>query len=576
MEPAALSKPTRLPTLLHWLAWGLVAAALLRAGLLAFAAERQLAWVPWADVTAAGIVWSVIGMVVETSRRLPEHDRGAWLGVAVAMGFSASGVSQQVLLGVAQLSMALVAQLAGAGIASLLSVATLAANSDRQEPAAVRGFQALADLVAILGAVTLIGVVRSPIAGQAGNHIALGEVFAIVTDLVLIVVVVLLLITSPRALRAIQAMLWLMVTLRVLSLIGLPALPGVEARELLETLRASLSAPAILRWIEHRPDSIQSGHQMVAAWSPIPQVVVWLALAHTIIARDIAPAPALALLGIEVLRVTIRAVRRQHQLRRWWQVVQTERRARMAERAAAQEQITALARLVHDQAAPLSGLDRIYREIERAGIHGVARRIGDHLGLLLSLASQLRVALSDRPLTKRPPVVVEVLPIVRAVIDAAAERAQITRVDLFWAMSSEGATVLGDAAALRRVLDNLVTNALDATSAGGQVAVELWDDRRYPGWLTISVRDTGPGLTDEVREQVFRPGQMKSAGPGMGLGLGIVRELTELMGGVYGVTSRPGEGSAFWIRLPYAEQRQTLSIRTPQRRGGRDADHADH
>jgi hypothetical protein len=259
-------------------------------GLLAFAAERQLAWVPWADVTAAGIVWSVIGMVVEASRRLPDHDRGAWLGVAVAMGFSASGVSQQMLLGVAQLSMAPVAQLAGAGIASLLSVATLAANSDRQESAAMRGFQALADLVAILGAMTLIGVVLIPLAGQAGNHIALGQVFAIVRDLALVVVVVLLLVTSPRALRAIQAILWLMVALRVLSLIGFPALPGVEARELLETLRASLSAPAVLRWIEHRPDSIHSGHQLVVAGSPIPQVVVWLALAHTIIARDITPA----------------------------------------------------------------------------------------------------------------------------------------------------------------------------------------------------------------------------------------------------------------------------------------------
>lgn len=102
MEAGSLSNSPRLPALLHWLAWGLVVAALLRAGLLAFAAERQLAWVPWADVTAAGIVWSVIGMVVEASRRLPEHDCGAWLGVAVAIGFSACGVSQQVLLGVAQ------------------------------------------------------------------------------------------------------------------------------------------------------------------------------------------------------------------------------------------------------------------------------------------------------------------------------------------------------------------------------------------------------------------------------------------------------------------------------------------
>ena len=66
-------------------------------------------------------------------------------------------------------------------------------------------------------------------------------------------------------------------------------------------------------------------------------------------------------------------------------------------------------------------------------------------------------------------------------IDAAAERAQITRADLCWAMSSAGTAVPGDAVVLQRVLDNLVTNALDATSAGGQVVVERQDDRRHPG-----------------------------------------------------------------------------------------------
>lgn len=566
MEPGSPSKPTRLPALLHWLAWGLVAAALLRTGLMAVYAGRQLAWLPWEDVTAAGIVWGVISMVVRTSGRLPDHDRRIFLGLASVLGLSASGISQQAMLDVAQLRMVPIMQLAGASIASILSIATLAVNPDHQEAAASRALQATMDVVAILGATALTGVVLSPLAIPTGAPIPPGQIFAIVIDLALILIVLLLLITSPGALRAIQGFFWLMVSLRLLSLFGLPGMSAAQTLELVETLRASLSAPAVLRWIAHRPAGVQHGYQFADTGSPIPQAAVWFALASVIIARDIPRAPGLGLFGVEVVRTALYAAHRQRQLRRWWHMVQAERQARVAERTAAQERITALARLVHDQAAPLSGLDRIYREIERAAIHGMARRIGDQLGLLLGLASQLRASLGDRPLTKRAQVAVAVLPIVRATIDAAAERAQLAKVDLFWAMSSDGATVLGDAASLRRVLDNLVTNALDATCEGGQVAIELWDDRRYPGWLTISVRDTGSGLSDAAREQVFTPGQVKPAGPGMGLGLSIVRELTELMGGVYGVTSRPGEGSAFWIRLRYAEQSQVLQQK--QRIGG--------
>ena len=145
MEPGSPSKPTRLPALLHWLAWGLVAAALLRTGLMAFYAGRQLAWLPWEDVSAAGIVWGVISMVVRTSGRLPDHDRRVFIGLASVLGLSASGISQQAILDVAQLRMVPIMQLAGAGIASILSITTLAVNPDHQEASASRALQACRD-----------------------------------------------------------------------------------------------------------------------------------------------------------------------------------------------------------------------------------------------------------------------------------------------------------------------------------------------------------------------------------------------------------------------------------------------
>ncbi|MFV9505263.1 MAG: sensor histidine kinase [Oscillochloridaceae bacterium umkhey_bin13] len=542
-----MSQAPRQPAWHPWVAWGLVAFALLRASLpLAYPAWPPTRF-PWIEILTVSVGWSVIGLIVSVAVRLPALDRGVWLRWAMILGVWVSSLSQHLLLTGIPLRHPPLVQLTSASLTSLLIVVTMATHIDRHEWVLTRGVQAAVDLLAILCGMTLLSLVVTPptlattLAITA--HVPISTVAAVVIDLALIVLVVLLLILSPQALRAILAFLWLMVALRVLSLTGLPTLVGDDLGSLVEPLRASLSGPAVLRWLGHRPTMIPTEQLFSATGSPLPPLVGGLALAGGILTPATQPAPLLGLLALEATRATLQAVRRQHQLRRWWHVIQTERQARMAERAAAQEQLTALARLVHDQAAPLSGLDRIYREIERAGIHGMARRIGDHLGLLLSLAGQLRVALSNRPLTKRPPVRVNVLPIMRAVIDAAAERAQLAKVDIFWVMSSEGATVLGDAAALRRVLDNLVTNALDATRAGGQVAIELWDDQQHPDWLTISVRDTGAGLP----EAPPRPTDLR-----LGLGLGIVHDLTTMMGGVTGGTRAPATGSVCWIRLRYA------------------------
>ena len=106
----------------------------------------------------------------------------------------------------------------------------------------------------------------------------------------------------------------------------------------------------------------------------------------------------------------------------------------------------------------------------------------------------------------------------------------------------------GDAGRLLQVASNLVENALRATGSGGRVEVIA-----RPGRL--SVRDTGPGLTEEDLDHAFERFYLHrkyGAGPavGTGLGLTIVKDLTEAMEGSVDVVSEPGVGTTFTIALP--------------------------
>ena len=112
--------------------------------------------------------------------------------------------------------------------------------------------------------------------------------------------------------------------------------------------------------------------------------------------------------------------------------------------------------------------------------------------------------------------------------------------------------VLGDGERLRRVLLNLVDNAIKYTPAGGRVALSL---QRLNDRACLSVRDTGIGLSEAEREQVFqrfyRAGAARDHGArGSGLGLCIAMSIVEAHGGSLEVTSRVGEGSMFRVCLP--------------------------
>ena len=113
-------------------------------------------------------------------------------------------------------------------------------------------------------------------------------------------------------------------------------------------------------------------------------------------------------------------------------------------------------------------------------------------------------------------------------------------------------TVKGDQARLSQALGELVENAVIFTPAGGQVTVEARAVEE--DWVTVAVRDTGPGISPEEQEQVFDRfyrGSLAESGhvPGTGLGLSIAQEIMRAHGGRVTVESKLGEGSTFTLRL---------------------------
>jgi len=104
----------------------------------------------------------------------------------------------------------------------------------------------------------------------------------------------------------------------------------------------------------------------------------------------------------------------------------------------------------------------------------------------------------------------------------------------------------------------VLANAVKFTPSGGAVEVRLVVESvaGSPSAAVISVRDSGQGIAGDDLERIFEK-FVRIAGPGTpgtGLGLSISRELARLHGGDLTVTSAPGLGSTFAIRIPLADQ----------------------
>ncbi len=179
-------------------------------------------------------------------------------------------------------------------------------------------------------------------------------------------------------------------------------------------------------------------------------------------------------------------------------------------------------------------------------LRGEAHRL---LGLIDDILDLSRLESGKMQLKQRPVALEEV---VRGAVETSRALAKKYEVTLASDYAEGVPALLVDEVKLRQVAVNLIVNAVKFSPRGGTVRVRTRPEGRY---VRLEVSDDGPGIAPDAATHIFElfgqgaDADHQSRG-GLGIGLHLVKRLTELHGGHVGVNSREGEGSTFWVRLP--------------------------
>jgi signal transduction histidine kinase len=219
-----------------------------------------------------------------------------------------------------------------------------------------------------------------------------------------------------------------------------------------------------------------------------------------------------------------------------------------------------LASVSHEMKTPLTSIIG-YLEIIEDGIDGSSPEVTNALRvvqrnvdrLFAVIADLLTAGRTDAPLLRSP---TDIHRLARIALEAAGPAAAAAGVHLV-PLSATGESALGvpvDPIKVGRVLDNLVSNAVKYSKAGGGVRLDIHLDR-VADELILTVADDGVGISPgdqrQLFERFFRAETARvNAIPGVGLGLSIVHELVSAHQGSIGVVSELGVGTTVTVRLP--------------------------
>ena len=112
-------------------------------------------------------------------------------------------------------------------------------------------------------------------------------------------------------------------------------------------------------------------------------------------------------------------------------------------------------------------------------------------------------------------------------------------------IENDARTVRADSSYVKRILGNLVSNAVQAMPEGGKLTVQAHRERND---VVITVKDTGIGIPEDLKDKLYTP-LFTTKSKGQGFGLAVVKRLTEALGGTVTFESQENKGTTFTITL---------------------------
>ncbi|MDB5452275.1 MAG: tyrosine kinase DivL, partial [Caulobacteraceae bacterium] len=197
--------------------------------------------------------------------------------------------------------------------------------------------------------------------------------------------------------------------------------------------------------------------------------------------------------------------------------------------------------LLESSGENLSERGRGHAAAVRAAATQLARSINDVLDMAQIDADEMALDVED----------VRVSDLLLTAASRWLREAEATKVSLVVERPNDVGLIRGDSRRLGQILDHLVENALGQTPAGGTVTIAA---RKALGEVQLQVSDTGRGIPFHVQAHIFDRFVGRERG-GPGLGLALVKALTELHGGWVALESEPGVGATFTCHLPEEAQR---------------------
>jgi PAS domain S-box-containing protein len=236
-----------------------------------------------------------------------------------------------------------------------------------------------------------------------------------------------------------------------------------------------------------------------------------------------------------------------------------------AVRRAAQLKDQFLANMTHELRTPLSMILNLTRALQE-GIYGPLsadqnqsiRMVEESGQRLLTLITDIldfaKISAGELTLVFEPIVIQDICAANLRWIEPLVRKQQLS---VTQTIDPSLPAMQADPRYFNQIVRNLLSNAVKFTPAGGQIGLEV-SRTDQPGWLHLSVWDTGIGIAAADQERLFEPfvqlqGGLSRPYQGAGLGLVVAARLAELHGGHISVESAPGQGSRFTITLPLRE-----------------------